>query len=78
MSVTTIVGAATLSGSSAAQALGLRETFQVAWLLGNGSLLASGTVGGPILAPVLNEADAIYLGEQVADAVYAGSTRVWP
>ena len=29
-------------------------------------------------AAVLNLADAVYLGETPADAVYAGSVKVWP
>ena len=27
--------------------------------------------------PILNDADALYLGDQAVDAVYAGTTLVW-
>jgi hypothetical protein len=52
--------------------------YSLAGISAGSSSSAGALVVGTTLGTVLNHADAVYYGGAAADAVYAGTQKVWP
>jgi hypothetical protein len=70
-------GAVSLVGSASLTVTGRRTVSARVALIGSSSLIVAGVV--PVGAiTVLNDADAVYAGDALADKVYLGEANVWP